>query len=147
VILGCQPYEGYYYNTGRETFMAPVVWKDGWPTFDLGGAEDKYTYPINAPIDSTTEWFNGNYFFRDDFTIHNLKNRCQFLRTLRSQWYNLTNNPGKLIMHVRPENYAGKVNPSFIGFHQPHLKGYAATSVKFITKSDNENAGLLPFSK
>ncbi|HSK13424.1 MAG TPA: glycoside hydrolase family 43 protein, partial [Phnomibacter sp.] len=37
VFLGCRPYKGGHFNTGRETFMAPVVWKDGWPIFDLGG--------------------------------------------------------------------------------------------------------------
>ena len=33
VFLGCRPYEGDYYNTGRETFMTPLEWKDGWPSF------------------------------------------------------------------------------------------------------------------
>lgn len=27
VFLGCRPYEGDLYNTGRETFMMPVEWK------------------------------------------------------------------------------------------------------------------------
>jgi len=31
VFLGCRPYEDDYYNTGRETFMLPVEWVDGWP--------------------------------------------------------------------------------------------------------------------
>ena len=24
-------YEGVHYNTGRETFLLPVTWRDGWP--------------------------------------------------------------------------------------------------------------------
>ena len=32
VFLGCRPYEGNMYNTGRETFMLPVSWVDGWPS-------------------------------------------------------------------------------------------------------------------
>lgn len=32
VFLGCRPYEGNYFNIGRETFMCPVTWtNDGWP--------------------------------------------------------------------------------------------------------------------
>jgi beta-xylosidase len=63
VILECRPYEGDYYNTGRETFMAPVVWKDGWPTFDLGGGEVKYTYPINALLIQLQNGSTATIFF------------------------------------------------------------------------------------
>lgn len=145
VFLACRPYESDYYNAGRETFMAPVVWKDGWPEFDLGGEEVKYSYPINAVADPKGEPFNGNYFFHDEFNSNNLNIRYQFLRTVHNQWYNLTYKPGSLRLKLRPETCDGKGNPSFIGFHQPHLKGHAATSLSFVPKSENEKAGLLLF--
>ena len=31
VFLASRPYAGSRYNTGRETFLLPVTWKDGWP--------------------------------------------------------------------------------------------------------------------
>ena len=31
VFLASRPYEGFRFNTGRETFLLPVTWKDGWP--------------------------------------------------------------------------------------------------------------------
>lgn len=143
VFLGCRPYEGDYYNTGRETFMAPVEWKDGWPHFNLGGDEVKYSYPINATIDKSSEKFNGNYHFRDEFTNPILNVRYNFLRTLRENWYSISN--GALTIKLRPETCSGKSNPSFIGFHQPHLKGYAAVSMRFSAENENEKAGLLAF--
>jgi len=143
VFLGCRPYEGDFYNTGRETFMAPVEWKDGWLQFNLGGDEVKYSYPINATIDKNAEKFNGNYLFRDEFNPANLNVRYNFLRTVKEEWYSLWG--GALTINVRPETCGGKSNPSFIGFHQPHLKGYAATSMRFIAASENEKAGLLIF--
>ena len=42
VFLGCRPYHPYekeYYNTGRETFLAPVKWENGWPTINPGHEE------------------------------------------------------------------------------------------------------------
>ena len=30
-FLATRPYEGDHYNTGRETFLMPVQWQDGWP--------------------------------------------------------------------------------------------------------------------
>ena len=143
VFLGCRPYEADFYNTGRETFMAPVEWKDGWLQFNLGGDEVKYSYPINATIDKKAEKFSGNYLFRDEFNTANLNVRYNFLRTVKEKWYSLSG--GALTINVRPETCGGRSNPSFIGFHQPHLKGYAATSMHFTADNENEKAGLLIF--
>ncbi len=145
IFLACRPYEGDYYNAGRETFMAPVLWKDGWPEFELGGEEIKYSYPINAVADKKREAFNGNYLFRDDFNSKTLNTRYRFLRTVRDNWYELSGKPGYLTMKLRPANCEGKDNPSLICFNQPHLKGHAATSLVFTPKADNEKAGLLLF--
>jgi len=145
VFLGCRPYEGDYYNTGRETFLAPVKWENDWPVFDLGGAEVKYRYPIGEKIDKKNEPFNGNYLFRDDFAKDRLNIRYNFLRTVRETWYDLSSKKGYLSLQLRPETCAGKGNPSFIGFHQPHLKGYAATALQFTPEAENEKAGLLVF--
>jgi alpha-N-arabinofuranosidase len=145
IFLACRPYEGDYYNTGRETFMAPVVWNDGWPEFDLGGKEVKYTYPINAIAGKQREPFNGNYVFRDEFNNKKLNIRYRFLRTVHDQWYDLLAKPGSLTLKLRPETVADKNNPSFVGFSQPHLKGHAASSLHFSPKAENEKAGLLLF--
>jgi alpha-N-arabinofuranosidase len=33
VFLGCSPYDGRHYNTGRQTYLLPVDWPEGrWPT-------------------------------------------------------------------------------------------------------------------
>ncbi|MDR1806439.1 MAG: glycoside hydrolase family 43 protein [Propionibacteriaceae bacterium] len=34
--LGMRPYGGYHYNLGRETFLTPVTWEEGWPVFAPG---------------------------------------------------------------------------------------------------------------
>ncbi len=90
VFLACRPYDGDFYNTGRETFMAPVEWKDGWPLINPGFEEIQYRYPINAIVNTSVEKFNGNYFFRDDFYADQLNTRYSFLRTTRENWYSLS---------------------------------------------------------
>ncbi|HJS53215.1 MAG TPA: hypothetical protein VJ765_01690, partial [Chitinophagaceae bacterium] len=110
---------------------------------DLGGDEVKYSYPIKATIDKNAEKFSGNYLFRDEFDMANLNLRYNFLRTVKEKWYSLSG--GALSIHLRPETCGGRSNPSFIGFHQPHLKGHAATSMRFIAANENEKAGLLIF--
>jgi len=145
VFLGCRPYEGDYYNTGRETFMAPVEWKDGWPVINPGFEAVQYSYPIKAGIKKTKEKYSGNYFFRDDFNTTILNDRYNFLRTIHTPWYDLKTKSGILSLELRSQTCSGKENPSMVCFRQPHLKGYAATAINFTAVVENEKAGLLIF--
>src|SRR5689334_24237637 len=54
-------------------------------------------------------------------------------------------NGAKLVIDLRPETVSGSGNPSFVGFRQPHLKGYAATCLQFGANASNEKAGLIIF--
>ena len=36
VLLAMRPYDGYFYNLGRETFLVPVRWEEGWPVVSPG---------------------------------------------------------------------------------------------------------------
>jgi alpha-N-arabinofuranosidase len=146
VFLGCRPYEDDYFNVGRETFLAPVQWKDGWPIINPDFETVQYQYPVpdtgaNSLPDKPE--FSGNYTFRDNFIEQKLGFRWMFLRTPRTQWHSIAK--GNLTLNVRPETCAGKENPSFIGFRQAHHKGYASTSLAFEATSENEKAGLVVF--
>lgn len=145
VFLGCRPYEGDYYNTGRETFMAPVEWNDGWPVFNLGGDEVKYSYPINAVSDKSKEQFSGNFHFLDKFDKGELQKRYSLLRTAEGVQADFHIVPGYLNLSLTPETCQGKKSPAFIGFRQSHLACYAAAGLQFYPKAENEKAGLLIF--
>ena len=45
VFLASRSYEGVHYNTGRETFMLPVTWHDGWPVILPKGKPIPYVVP------------------------------------------------------------------------------------------------------
>jgi xylan 1,4-beta-xylosidase len=143
VFLGCRPYEENYFNTGRETFMTPVEWKNGWPIINPNFEVVQYKYPIAAKINSSAEKFSGNYLFKDDFSNTTLNFRYSLLRTPREKWYAI--NKGALAMQLRPQTCCGFGNPSFVGFRQPHTSGYASTVVNFAARAPNEKAGLLVF--
>lgn len=150
VFLGCRPYppeEEGHYNTGRETFLAPVKWLDGWPVINPDSVEVqyKYPYPVEPYTAEKTRDYSGNFTFRDDFDSDTLGLDYLFLRADGSEWYSLTENPGLLLIKTRPETCSGRANPSFIGHRQQHLKGSFTTSVEFNTTKENEKAGLLVF--
>ena len=147
VFLGCRPYEGDFYNIGRETFLTPVRWKDGWPIITEGDEEVKYFYPLPQPNISKkpVNPFSGNFTYRNDFNSTNLDDRFIFLRTVTDKWYNTADRKGFLGMQVRPETVGGRANPSFVGFRQSHIKGTATVALSFNPAAENEKAGLTIF--
>src|SRR5690606_23309575 len=147
IFLACRPYEGDFYNTGRETYLAPVKWVDDWPVFDLDGEEIKYKYPVpeGVVIDTTLFPLSGNFTFKEDFEEEKLKFHWLFLRTVKDPWYSLSEKKGVLSIKTRPETVSGTSNPSFIGHRQQHLTGSASVSMDFTTDKENEKAGLLIF--
>jgi xylan 1,4-beta-xylosidase len=145
VFLGCRPYKEDFYNTGRETFLAPVQWKDGWPVILSGDEVVPSTVTIPGAAISNPAEFSGNFTFKDEFKSPELSKRYQFLRTVREPWYHVNNVSGSITLKLRPATCSDKTNPAFIGFRQSHLKGYGATALSFTAANSNEKAGLLIF--
>ena len=143
VFLGCRPYDNEnHFNTGRETFMVPVKWKNDWPVFDLEGDIVKDSYKITLDK-SPTPLQSNNTDFKDDFNTNSLAFDWLFLRTPIEKWYSLLN--GKLTINTRSETTSGTSNPSFIGYRQKHLFGFVTTNLSFKADSENEKAGLIAF--
>jgi xylan 1,4-beta-xylosidase len=145
IFLGTRPYEGDYYNTGRETFLTPVEWKDGWPILNPGEKEVKYQYPLPLPAQKTGSTYSGNFFYKDDFTSAKLSSDWIFLRTPKEAWWNMTGKKGFLTINVRPETAGGLSNPSFVARRQQHLQFSASTALQFQPQNANEKAGLTIF--
>src|SRR5690606_26993457 len=131
VFLGCRPYEGDYFNIGRETFMTPVEWKDGWPLINPGFETVQYKYPVPAMgiTQTTNNSFSGNYYFEHDFKKDGFNPRFIFLRNPTEGLYSI----GKkgLTLPLKPITVAGNENPAFAGFRQAHHQGYAETIIEF----------------
>ena len=82
VFLGCQPYQGGFYNTGRETFMLPVTWENGWPVIlpphtPVPLTVKKPNLPADKPAAVPT---TGNIAFTDNFDSDTLAFRWVGLR-------------------------------------------------------------------
>jgi alpha-N-arabinofuranosidase len=147
VFLGCRPYEGDFYNIGRETFLAPVRWENGWPIITKGNEEVKYFYPLPQPNinKKPVNPFSGNFTYRNDFNSNNLDYRFIFLRTVTDKWHSTSDKKGFLSLQLRPETVGGRANPSFVGFRQSHIKYTASVALTFNPAAENEKAGLTIF--
>ena len=147
VFLACRPYGDDLYNTGRETFLLPVEWRDGWPHI-LGGTEEvPYTLPVPQPslTKKVSNPFGGNVYFKDDFNGSIFDFRYLFLRNPEMSAYSLSAKKGFLQLSLRPQTASESKSPSFLGYRQNNLKGVAATCIDFTAASEKEKAGLMIF--
>jgi alpha-N-arabinofuranosidase len=143
VFLGSRPYEAEFYNTGRETFMAPVSWEMGWPKINLEGEVVKKNYTLKTKPSIIAK--SNRDLFVDQFNGTSLDYQWMFLRTPHDKWYSLDSKKGAITLKTRPETVSGTGNPSFIGFRQQHLIGEVSTEMEFSTKKENEKSGLIVF--
>jgi xylan 1,4-beta-xylosidase len=145
VFLAVRPYEGNHYNTGRETFIAPVVWKDEWPIVTSGPNGVQYSYPANFPEVKLKGALpqSGNFAYTLTFDKQ-LDPALLFLRTVDSSSFSLSKANG-LTLKLKPETCAGLGNPAFIGKRQQHLHCSTETELTFVPKAANEQAGLVVF--
>lgn len=144
VFLGVRPYEGDFYNTGRETFIAPVKWIDGWPVINPDHVEVQYKYKANWKESKQKDALpiSGNFSHTVKFN-DTLNSGFLFLRTHDTSWYSLKENKNALTVDLLPATVMERGNPAFIGRRQQHLVSSASTEMDFSTLQPNEKAGLL----
>ena len=138
VFLGCRAYEGPYYNTGRDTYLLPVTWKDGWPII----------LPSGTPVPSVVEksglqpaanYLAGNFSYTDRFEGNRLSLRWMFLRN-PSDFYQLT--PNGLKLSPLPVSIAEREAPSALFCRQQHTDFTAETQLIFAPRTERDLAGL-----
>jgi alpha-N-arabinofuranosidase len=139
VCLASRPYGGYYRNLGRETFLVPVLWEDGWPIVSPGNGRVEFCYQVpNLPASQPLPVKS-----RDDFDLTELNPVWNFLRTPRERFWSLTERPGYLRLKLRPEKITDPVNPSLLARRQQHINFSAAAFLEFRPENESETAGLV----
>ncbi|SER28870.1 alpha-N-arabinofuranosidase [Gracilibacillus ureilyticus] len=139
VCLASRPYGGYYRNLGRETFLVPFIWEDGWPIVNPGKGiiEEEMIFP------QLEEHKWPSLPAHDPFESEQLENRWNFLRTPRGDFWSLTERPGFLRLKAKKETIMEEENPAFVGRRQQDIDFMAQTVMEFSPKEENETAGLV----
>jgi alpha-N-arabinofuranosidase len=137
-MLAMRPYGGYFYNLGRETFMAPVRWEDGWPIVSPGTGKVEFSYRV--PDLPETTWPATPA--REDFDSSVLALQWIFLRTPREEFYSLSGRPSHLRLRLRPPCLSELSNPSFVGRRQQHINFKAECALEFTPQNERECAGV-----
>jgi xylan 1,4-beta-xylosidase len=133
IFLASRPYEGVHYNTGRETYLLPVTWRDGWPLILARGEEIPYVAAAPAlmlTLTPTSTPTSGNFNWRDDFTSRSLRPEWLQVRVPKQPWADLSSRPGWLTIHPLPASLDALTNPSFLAHRQQHLAFDASTELE-----------------
>lgn len=138
-FLAVRPYEGDYYNTGRETFLMPVSWEDGWPRITSPG--QTLPYVARRPdLPSTGKPLSARRVVeQEEFDGPSLPLQWMMMRNPREPWFELRG--GALRLQPRATGLGDFGNPSFLARRQQHMNASASTSVRFDPKA-GEKAGL-----
>lgn len=138
VCLGIRPLEGsMLHNLGRETFLAPVVWEDGWPVIGNNG---RIAGQMQGPLPGMA--LPADRGFSDDFR-DGLRLQWNTLRNHRAEDFQAEN--GTLRIRGNEEDldaFCG--SPSFLGVRQPQFCVRAKTEV-FVPRTDKTKAGMTAF--
>jgi len=131
VFLASRNYQTRHYNTGRETYLLPVQWRDGWPVILPAG--QTIPYAVKAPSwmqgDAAQAPSTGNFIDRDGFDAPTLGTGWVQVRVPKQAWADLSLRPGALAVHPLTENLDTLRNPAFLGRRQQHLRFEASTDM------------------
>ncbi|MGV8978544.1 MAG: glycoside hydrolase family 43 protein [Cellulomonas sp.] len=114
VLLGMRPYGGYHYNLGRETFLAPVTWEDGWPVIAPGigrvPAEVEVPFARPAQLGAAQGGVSG-VVGPSDLRWTSLRRPAAEFASPRGDGWDLT---------MRPTTLGEPGTPAFLGVRQQH---------------------------
>ncbi len=131
VFLASRNYAGVHYNTGRETYLLPVTWTDGWPRILAHGKTIPYV--VRGPAFMAGEQdqapHTGNFNWRDDFDEPTLGRAWLQVRMPKAPWFDLRKQPGYLTIHPLAAGLDTLGNPSFLARRQQHLAFESSTAL------------------
>ena len=142
VMLASRPCEKHC-SLGRETFLAKVIWEDGWPVINPGIG--KLTDEIEIPLDehafpTENEWSDQLHFFTDK-----LDDRLVGIEKRNADIYSLNERPGFLRLFTRPEKAEKMCYPSYLGLRQKDYSFKVNVGVDFTPENENECGGIMLF--
>jgi alpha-N-arabinofuranosidase len=136
VFLATRPYRGNLYNIGRETYLLPVTWRDGWPIILDKGKTIPTRLPRIAGADRPKAPQTGSFSWRDEFEG----------AKLGPAWMTMRGAPvrvagGNLLLDARRDGIGDLGKPAFAARRQQHGVATVTTSLAFSPR-DGESAGL-----
>ncbi|MDR0455246.1 MAG: glycoside hydrolase family 43 protein [Treponema sp.] len=145
---------------GRETFMVPVLWEDGWPCIasKTGLIEEEFPLPYapDHPTDNI-DWISENSC--DHFSVNSDNDGDKMTPNsirLPLHWLmlrmpvnekdaalSLTARPGALRLFTTAATMRGRDHPAFVGRRLKHKNWTFSAAIEFTPQTETESAGII----
>jgi xylan 1,4-beta-xylosidase len=122
---------------GRETFLAPVTWENGWPAV---GDHGRIAEVMEGPLPADHSWDQPAP--RDDFDAPKLSLEWNFLRNPRPEDWSLSDRPGWLRLYGSAVGLDAIDSPAWVGRRQECFDFSATALLDFQPQREGEEAGL-----
>ena len=134
VLLGMRPYGGYHYPLGRETFLVPVEWREGWPVFapGVGRVSHEVVVPFAAPRTTRSERDTGGVILPADPRWMSLRGPVDAFLSARDEGWDL---------RLSTTTLREPSTPAFLGVRQQHRSLDFAVTLR-APLAPGEEAGL-----
>lgn len=141
-FLAVRPYREDLYNIGRETFLLPVEWRNGWPHILDAGKAIPFTHsrpalPAGAPPKLP---LSGDFSYADEFDGNSLSMQWVGIRTPHKPFYRVTGGALELGTGAALGDLNG--TPAFVGRRQQHAIATISTILRYSPDRDSDRAGL-----
>ena len=138
VMLACRPQEGHTLM-GRETFLAKVVWEDGWPVINpgIGRLEEMLEIP---GVGDASRYFDECRTYT--FDAEEIPPEFLSLRNHREKVMSLSDRPGYLRMYMKEDTLKDLSEPAYLALRQQHRDYEVETRFEVHFGSEGGCAGI-----
>jgi alpha-N-arabinofuranosidase len=143
VFLATRPYRGNQYNLGRETFLAPVSWHDGWPVvLPHGERVPAIATRPDLPAGKATLPTSGPFGWSEHFTGTTLPLAWMTINASQQRWYATGKQGLRITPSATPLGDYASGQPAYIGHRLQHHKATVDTTLDPRSLAAGEQAGL-----
>lgn len=126
-------------HLGRETFLCPVTWEDGWPIFNNGEPIVEHDPDVLYDLERPASW-------QDDFDGDFVDKDYYYLRTPYKEFRDFESAPGKLRLHGNSYTLSHRETPAAVLRKQVDLNTTFSTELSaFDPKDSRQEAGATIF--
>lgn len=144
VFLATRPYRGNQYNLGRETFLLPVTWRDGWPVVlargeNVPAVEERPALPRSPQPVPTS----GPIGWTERFTADKLPPQWMTIHPPKNAWFHTGADGLKLTPSPAPlgEQDSGR-QPAYVAHRLQHHRATISTTLNPYQPAPGELVGL-----
>ncbi|MFC3550524.1 glycoside hydrolase family 43 protein [Lysobacter cavernae] len=144
VFLATRPYRGNQYNLGRETFLLPVTWRDGWPVVLPRGEPVPAVRERPAlPRDPQPLATSGPLQWRERFTTDTLPPQWMTIHPPQRAWFRTGAGGLRLTPSATPLGvHGGDGQPTYLAHRLQHHQATLTATLAPFRPAAGELAGL-----